>query len=564
MQRVARRLASALLQAGERVRFVKWDEEYGGCVFVDREELEHLARWSGPQLAQVHKEIYPNTGEGPVRVSAGRQGENNWLIVPEVPHITYHSEPVTLRLLKWARQSHFKCGFVFYDAIPLRRPELRDMAAKHAQYMQQLLLADVVWPISSWSAEDLLAYWIGHEKATPDTMPEVITLSLPGESQIATRVVNPESCDKVILSVGSIEPRKNQLNLIAAFEKFLKKRESLGWRLVLVGNLHPLVAAEVAHAGKRNSAIRHVGHVSDAELDALYRTCTFTVFPSLEEGFGLPILESLWYAKPCICANFGAMAEVASGGGCITVNTRSVDAIADAIERLACNQDDLRSLTAEAAARQICSWNEYAGKVIRRIDSEADYASRLGKIYYFVEHTATFFKNTGIQRVARQLARALLESRAQVIPAKWSPDQGKLIALTEQELEHFAKWNGPARGRWSPWVEPAPEEKDSWFFMPELPLHRSQKERAAIIDYAGRRGLRKAALFFDAIPWKMHSVYPEQFANAHREYMEDLDQYDLVLPISDYSREDLLNFLGQHISRVNDLERRIKTASLPT
>ena len=46
-------------------------------------------------------------------------------------------------------------------------------------------------------------------------------------------------------------------------------------------------------------------------------SCDFTVYPSVEEGFGLPILESLWCGKPAICANFGAMLEVAeAGGGC--------------------------------------------------------------------------------------------------------------------------------------------------------------------------------------------------------------------------------------------------------
>jgi glycosyltransferase involved in cell wall biosynthesis len=54
-----------------------------------------------------------------------------------------------------------------------------------------------------------------------------------------------------------------------------------------------------------------------SQFSDFYRDCDFTVYPSLVKGFGLPIVESLWNCRPCICANFGEMAEIAKEGVCL-------------------------------------------------------------------------------------------------------------------------------------------------------------------------------------------------------------------------------------------------------
>jgi len=57
----------------------------------------------------------------------------------------------------------------------------------------------------------------------------------------------------------------------------------------------------------------------------LIENALFTVYPSLMEGFGIPILESLWHGKPCVCGGNGALGEVARGGGCLIVDQTSED-----------------------------------------------------------------------------------------------------------------------------------------------------------------------------------------------------------------------------------------------
>ena len=81
----------------------------------------------------------------------------------------------------------------------------------------------------------------------------------------------------------------------------------------------------------------------------------------------MPIVESLWFGKPCLCANFDAMAEVSAGGGCLLVDTRSDQALEDGLTRLILDTELRRRLTMEAVARPTPTWLKYAGRVLTAI-----------------------------------------------------------------------------------------------------------------------------------------------------------------------------------------------------
>ena len=120
---------------------------------------------------------------------------------------------------------------------------------------------------------------------------------------------------------------------------------------------------------------RHPGRVTWHEqieyslLRRLYEEADFTVYPSVLEGFGLPIIESLWFGRPCVCANFGVMAENAAGGGCLPVNVRDPQALADAILFLAHSPGKRRELALAATARHLKTWDEYAAQVLACLES---------------------------------------------------------------------------------------------------------------------------------------------------------------------------------------------------
>jgi FkbM family methyltransferase len=560
VQRTVRGLATGLATNGVRVRYVKWDAASKQCVLIDSEERALFSKWNGPNLTDEDKSIYVSAGESAAAVEAA---VDDRLIVPEVVHASFQNHVVALDLIMWARRRGIEIGFIFYDAIPLLRTEFAEMAPTHAQYMQHLRLADIVWPISRWSGRDLISFWSASERAGPKTMPPVLPLHLPAGSASQRRKTDVRHQERLILSVGTIEERKNQLQLIRAFQAHKESNPQSSWQLVLVGNLHPSVSSKVQDAVKNDPSIRHLGHVSDEELEGLYAACAFTVFPSIEEGFGLPILESLAHGKPCICANFGAMAELIEGGGCLPVNTHDLASVRDAMEELMNDLPLRQSLTEQACSRSMIRWSDYAASVSDLIGSSVAARAKLGLIYYWVDLTASFPNSNGIQQVTRQLARELMSRGNRLIPVKWDRTAGALGRVNKHELAFLANRDGPSPEQWSDWIAPEIAGPNSWLVMTELPLNLTASEQAGLRQYVKERNLSHAAVFYgDAVNSEMKPNRSERFLQAHREYMLSLHDYDLVLAISDSSRAELIKFLGRELIKPQSLEMQIETVAL--
>ena len=131
-----------------------------------------------------------------------------------------------------------------------------------------------------------------------------------------------------ILSVGDLQLRKNHVGLIAAFSKLLTAHPQLKHHLVLTGKetwFTPKVK-EAALSSGFAERIHFTGFVSDDQLLELYNACDCFVFPSLYDGFGLPILEAMACGRAVACSNTSAMPEVADGAG-ILFDPHSVDEI---------------------------------------------------------------------------------------------------------------------------------------------------------------------------------------------------------------------------------------------
>jgi glycosyltransferase involved in cell wall biosynthesis len=169
----------------------------------------------------------------------------------------------------------------------------------------------------------------------------------------------------LILCVGTLEGRKNQISLIEAAE--LLWREGRRFRLVLAGMLDPRTSATTWHRARelRNAGrlLETPGAVSEAQLQQLYAECRFTVYPSRYEGFGLPVAESLLRHRPCLCGPGGALAEVASGGGCYLVPSPTVEHLAHGLRALLDNQALHQQLVNEARQRRFPTWQDYAREI---------------------------------------------------------------------------------------------------------------------------------------------------------------------------------------------------------
>jgi glycosyltransferase involved in cell wall biosynthesis len=135
--------------------------------------------------------------------------------------------------------------------------------------------------------------------------------------------------DRYILWVGQIYPMKNFSRLIQAYRKV---RDVVDYKLVLTGQPHLKYENELALIDSLGLAqdVQFLGWVPDEDLPAIYRQATVFVFPSLYEGFGIPLIEAMASGCPVITSNCGAPAEVV-GSAAVTVDPLDVDAIGDAI-----------------------------------------------------------------------------------------------------------------------------------------------------------------------------------------------------------------------------------------
>lgn len=254
---------------------------------------------------------------------------------------------------------------IFYDAIALKFPEHTPAGtvARFPAYLRELLLFDGITAISEDSAASLRDYWrwLGVADVPPvQAIPLGIENSIaaaPGEA--ATPAI-PR-----VLCVCTIEGRKNHVALLEASETLW--REGLQFELQLIGMARADTAgpalARIRELQQAGRPLLFPGAVAEAELHAAYRQCSFTVYPSLIEGFGMPVLESLQYGKPCVCSGAGALGESAHGGGCLPLASVDAATLADTMRRLLREPAELTALAGAARARKLKRWPDYAGEV---------------------------------------------------------------------------------------------------------------------------------------------------------------------------------------------------------
>jgi glycosyltransferase involved in cell wall biosynthesis len=167
-----------------------------------------------------------------------------------------------------------------------------------------------------------------------------------------------------VLFVGTLEPRKNLVRLVRAYRRAAASGEA-PHALILAGpigwNSEPLHRELRAPGAGR---VILTGEVSAEDLDALYRGASAFVYPSLYEGFGLPVLEAMARGIPVIASSTSSLPEVA-GDAAILVDPRSVEGLAEAIGRLLTDRAEAERLAAAGRARaESYSWERTARQTL--------------------------------------------------------------------------------------------------------------------------------------------------------------------------------------------------------
>jgi glycosyltransferase involved in cell wall biosynthesis len=166
----------------------------------------------------------------------------------------------------------------------------------------------------------------------------------------------------LVLCVGSQEPRKNHDAVLYASEVLW--REGIRFRLRFIGRgslwFTKGFDKRIAALAKNGRDVAVLRGIDDEQMLAMYREARFTVFPSLQEGYGLPVAESIAERTPVITTGYGSTGEIARDGGCVTIDPRDDDSIVDAMRRLLTDDAAVAALVEEIDRRPRRSWDDYA------------------------------------------------------------------------------------------------------------------------------------------------------------------------------------------------------------
>lgn len=256
-----------------------------------------------------------------------------------------------------------------HDLIPVERPDLcvTGLPARFRPWLIEALAVMDGWVSNSrYTASRLAAFAqsVGLPAPVVTAVPLDAPLPMAGGPMVrqlyrdeyrdeVTRLLgfDPET-KPFVLCVGTIEPRKNHKVLLAAWHHVCEQvatpptlviTGAVGWNSYRVLQL-------IKKAQDDGLDVRHVNGLSDGALDVLYSRCAFMVYPSLLEGWGLPVAEALAHGKIPVVGQHSGVAEASSGLG-YYVNVESVENLATAMVRLLVDTVAKRRFEEQISAR---------------------------------------------------------------------------------------------------------------------------------------------------------------------------------------------------------------------
>ena len=262
---------------------------------------------------------------------------------------------------RWLRdERRIRFGVLVHDLVPVRYPEWchRGVPRMFREWYADVLpFCDVVFANSRHTADDVEAWAQESGMVLNGRVQPLPVGSGFGDPVPAAPHAGLPSPGSYVLFVSTMEARKNHALLVRVWTKLLdavadgaRPADSVP-DLVFAGRIGWLVADLLAQLDNTKwlaGRIRFVKDPTDAELRALYAGCLFTVFPSLHEGWGLPVTESLALGKPCLTSNAASLPE-AGGTLCRYFDP---DSLASAYGAIAATLDDRPGLAAwEARVR---------------------------------------------------------------------------------------------------------------------------------------------------------------------------------------------------------------------
>jgi glycosyltransferase involved in cell wall biosynthesis len=307
-------------------------------------ELVPALQWAGPDLDIT---LFHSRFEGPrPEWLGGRETvELPWTIRRSYPTWALLGRPALPAALAEAQLVHSpspaaippagdgqRLVVTVHDVAFLVHPELfpRQWSVQYRAALRRVVhRADAIITVSRHTAEDLARRTrVDHRRVHVTPLAASLPSGTTDPGPLLDRLKIPRP---YLLFVGTLEPRKNLLRLLRAYRRLAV--DGLRHALVLAGPMgwHPQPLLHEASATGPGEVVLTGAIGSELELDALYRAADALVYPSLYEGFGLPLVEAMARGVPCVASTSSSLPEVA-GDAALLVDPRSTASIAEAID----------------------------------------------------------------------------------------------------------------------------------------------------------------------------------------------------------------------------------------
>jgi glycosyltransferase involved in cell wall biosynthesis len=362
--------------------------------FTRRELTEHLARYRkgsatralskirlqllgrvAPAATRARMGLPPRTGSSATSWCAAKRIRTswNWRLQPADTLVLIGTNWNVSRIESLARRHAERGGRVIqvvYDLIPLRHPEycIDSLARKFTAYLRRSLSFTSRYVcISEATAADMRGY-LHEQGANTEVMvwplahefegyPRNHRGTIPTDTELL-----PASSEPFVLCVGTIEVRKNGVFLLEAWQRLIHELGDRAPRLVFAGKYGWKIEAFCQRL-ERDERLRErvsvVATPTDSDLAALYERCLFTVYPSLVEGWGLPVGEAAWFGKVTVASSSSSLPEVL-GPLADYARPDDLDGFAQAVRRIVENAEYRTAREREITAAPLRTWADVA------------------------------------------------------------------------------------------------------------------------------------------------------------------------------------------------------------
>ena len=373
IQRVTCGIGHSLYLSGHKIIPVTYDPHINDLRLLTSHEIDKLNK----------KYATPLWSQRPQRKDT-LDYDADFFIVTEIAAY-YANETNYIKMLRTVKSHHMLLAVIYHDDVTVEARHIKHYDTNYRQFIEYYIyqlfrFSDYIFPVSQYQATRLIKiHWSNFSKRYPDyknKMPVIIPILNAVHSKLIdtanTMTIDPPYEQPFhIIYVSTIEPRKNHIPLIRAI-KLLNERTDITCHLHLVGTRFDCWKEYLNKVDQEigNCPYIHIYNgIPDEELKTIYHQCHLSVYMSITEGFGLPIIESLTMKLPCVHLPSSSMKEI-SVKGCDTVDVTDTPAIFLKFYNLLSHPQVLKEMKKCVSGYQIRTWNMYTKELLEHLQSK--------------------------------------------------------------------------------------------------------------------------------------------------------------------------------------------------